>query len=43
MGREAVVAVTNGRLDDSTEPRPEGGEGLVGGLWHLGADLLQGV
>jgi hypothetical protein len=33
MGREVVVAVTDGRLDGSTP--------LTRAFWHVGADLLR--
>jgi thiamine phosphate synthase YjbQ (UPF0047 family) len=39
MGREVVVAVTEGRLDGPTEPSTELTPGARRSLWHVGADL----
>jgi hypothetical protein len=40
MGRGVVVAVTNGRLDGSTERSTEFTPRARRNLWHLGADLV---
>jgi hypothetical protein len=44
MGREVVVAVTDGRLDGSTERSTEGFDRAQPrarrSLWHVGADVV---
>ena len=40
MGREVVVAVTNGRLDGFAERSTELTPRARRSLWHVGADLV---